>query len=65
MSGSGLKCAEVKDEPMENFDDDDDAGVATTKPGFRMSLREIPSSLKTLLSNLTFMSLNMSGACEG
>ena len=39
--------------------------VSVTKPGFQMSLREIPASLKTLLSNATFMSLNLSGACEG
>ena len=44
---------------------EDDEGVTVAKPGFRMSVREIPLSLKNLLCNQTFMALNLAGACEG
>ena len=38
--------------------------VSSTKPGFLLSVKDIPSALKSLLCNATFMFLNMAGACE-
>src|SRR6218665_3807597 len=38
---------------------------ATASPGFGLSFKDIPTSVKLLLMNPTFMSLNMAGACEG
>jgi len=38
--------------------------VPSTNPGFVFRVKDIPSALKSLLCNATFMSLNMAGACE-
>jgi len=38
--------------------------VSSTNPGFLLQVKDIPAALKSLLSNATFMSLNMAGACE-
>ena len=38
--------------------------VSSTKPGFHLRVKDIPSALKSLLCNATFMSLNLAGASE-
>jgi len=38
--------------------------VSSTNPAFVFRVKDIPSALKSLLGNATFMSLNMAGACE-
>ena len=38
---------------------------ATANPGFGLGFKDIPASIKLLLTNPTFMALNMAGACEG
>ena len=40
------------------------ATVSSTKPGFHLKVKDIPSALKSLLCNATFMSLNLAGASE-
>ena len=59
FAGSAILRAERISEAYQGADN------SSSKPGIGGAIRDIPLSLKVLLTNPTFMFLNMAGASEG